>query len=89
MKPIYSPSLFVYNTQEKLFYINTSFFSIFDRVIRIIFYLTILLNVFFGFQYIILIYLLIYLIPLHIFFNIMALRKKFLFFIRIFTRDRR
>ncbi len=42
----YSPSLFVYNTQKKLYtYFNTSFFSIFERLLRLFFYVSGILNI--------------------------------------------
>lgn len=40
---IYSPSLLIYNTNKKVFFIQTSFFSIFLRVIKVFFFFSIFL----------------------------------------------
>lgn len=43
---VYSPSLFVYSTQKTLYFINTSYFSIFERVLRLLFYILIFFNIY-------------------------------------------
>jgi len=71
---IYSPSLFVYNTQNKVYgYINTSFFSIFERILKLFLYILFFLNlIFVNF---LIFYLFFFILFIFFFLNIYAISK--------------
>jgi|JI9StandDraft_1071089.scaffolds.fasta_scaffold06347_3 hypothetical protein len=71
---IYSPSLFVYNTQKTLYFVNTSYFSIFERVLRLVFYILIFFNIYIF--NIFFIYLFFYILILFLSLNIYNFKRN-------------